>query len=287
MNHYFNVEIAKRYGIEEAIIIENIYFWIKKNVANEVNKNDGRYWTYNSAKAFAEIFPYMSARKISRVLASLYEKDAILKGNYNELSIDRTMWYSFTDELISVMDAQKYDVVKISDSYDLTKNDTHFPKMSNGNTENDEPIAYNNPYNNKQIKEEKDKSFSKKDCIDFGSIFSAWNDVANDVDDISSIKLITDNRKKQIRTLLKSCNSTCEELVRFIKTLPYADDWVIGKGDRKWSIDFDWLIQNTSNWYVAGLEGNMHKKNRYEFDKIMRGEEVLKQSKKLDGFQYL
>lgn len=163
MNHYFNVEIAKRYGIEEAIIIENIYFWIKKNVANEVNKNDGRYWTYNSAKAFAEIFPYMSARKISRVLASLYEKDAILKGNYNELSIDRTMWYSFTDELISVMDAQKYDVVKISDSYDLSKNDTHFPKMSNGNTENDEPIPYNNPYNNKQIKEEKDLSFSKKD----------------------------------------------------------------------------------------------------------------------------
>ena len=83
MNHYFNVEIAKRYGIEEAIIIENLYFWIKKNVANEVNKNDGRYWTYNSAKAFSEIFPYMSARKISRVLASLYEKDAILKGNYN------------------------------------------------------------------------------------------------------------------------------------------------------------------------------------------------------------
>lgn len=173
MNHYFNVEIARRYGIEEAIIIENLYFWIKKNVANEVNKNDGRYWTYNSAKAFSEIFPYMSARKISRVLASLYEKDAILKGNYNELSIDRTMWYSFTDELISVMDSQKYDVAKISDSYDLTKNDTHLPKMSNGNTKNDEPIPYSNPYNNQQIKEEKDKSFSKKDENDD---VNAWID---------------------------------------------------------------------------------------------------------------
>ena len=162
MNHHFNVEIAKRYGIEEAIIIENLYFWIKKNVANEVNKNDGRYWTYNSAKAFSEIFPYMSARKISRVLTSLYDKDAILKGNYNELSIDRTMWYSFTDELLSILDFQKYDVVKISDSYDLTKNDTHLPKMSNGKTENDEPIPYSKPYNNQHIKEEKDKSFSKK-----------------------------------------------------------------------------------------------------------------------------
>lgn len=151
---------------------------------------------------------------------------------------------------------------------------------SHNNNINDNSIIDNN-------KEEIDKSISKKDSIDFDSIFSAWNDVANEVDDISSIKLITDNRKKTIRSLLKSCKSTCEELIRFIKTLPYADDWVIGKGDRKWSIDFDWLIQNTSNWYVAGLEGNMHKKNRYEFDKIMRGEEVSQQSKRLDGFQYI
>ena len=138
-----------------------------------------------------------------------------------------------------------------------------------------------------QYKEEIDKSISKKEGINFESIVSAWNEVAYEVDEISSIRGLTDKRKKQISTLLKTCNSTCEELVRFIKTLPYADDWVIGKGDKKWRIYFDWLIQNTSNWYVAGLEGNMHKKNRYEFDKIMRGEEVFKQSKKLDGFQYL
>ena len=138
-----------------------------------------------------------------------------------------------------------------------------------------------------QYKEEIDKSISKKEVIDFDSIVSAWNEIANEVDEISSIRGLTDKRKKQIMSLLKTCNSTCEELVRFIKTLPYADDWVIGKGERRWSIDFDWLIQNTSNWYVAGLEGNMHKKNRYEFDKIMRGEEVYKQLKRLDGFQYL
>lgn len=171
-----------------------------------------------------------------------------------------------------------YPTTRLSDNTETWEDNNNKPKEDIDLKEISKPNQY---------KEEIDKSISKKDCIDFGPIFSAWNDVANEVDDISSIKLITDNRKKQIRTLLKSCNSTCEELVRFIKTLPYADDWVIGKGDRKWSIDFDWLIQNTSNWYVAGLEGNMHKKNRYEFDKIMRGEEVFKQSKKLDGFQYL
>lgn len=190
---------------------------------------------------------------------------------------------------------------RIGDNYEQLKYKDEY--QNDSIVENNDKVSYsdtigyrsqtrdiNNEYNNNEDdnnKEEIDKSISKKEVIDFDSIVSAWNDIANEVDEISSIRGLTDKRKKQIMSLLKTCNSTCEELVRFIKTLPYADDWVIGKGDRKWSIDFDWLIQNTSNWYVAGLEGNMHKKNRYEFDKIMRGEEVFKQSKKLDGFQYL
>ena len=285
MEHYFNVEIAKVYGIEEAIFIHNMFFWIKKNVANNRHKHDGRYWTYNSSKAFAELFPYFNEKKIYRLLADMCQKKILIKGNFNKNAFDRTTWYSLSDELLYELDKEKYDVSKMSDRFDEIKKN-HFPKTGNPLPDSGEPIPYSKP-NIKTDKEEIDKSISKKEVIDFDSIVSAWNEIANEVDEISSIRGLTDKRKKQIMSLLKTCKSTCEELVRFIKTLPYADDWVIGKGDRKWSIDFDWLIQNTSNWYVAGLEGNMHKKNRYEFDKIMRGEEVYKQLKRLDGFQYL
>lgn len=285
MEHHFNVEVAKVYGVEEAILIHNIFFWIKKNVANDRHKHDGRYWTYNSSKAFAELFPYFNEKKISRLLAKMCKDDILVKGNFNQTAFDRTSWYSLSDKTLSVLDKEKYDISQMSESYN-EKCTFHFSKKGNGFPESEQPIPDSNT-DGKQNKEEIDKSISKKDGIDFDSIVSAWNEIANEVDKISSIRGLTDNRKKQIRSLFKSCNSTCEELIRFIKTLPYADDWVIGKGDKKWSIDFDWLIQNTSNWYVAGLEGNMHKKNKYEFDKIMRGEEVLKQSKKLDGFQYL
>lgn len=286
MEHHFNVEVAKVYGVEEAILIHNIFFWIKKNVANDRHNHDGRYWTYNSSKAFAELFPYFNEKKIYRLLADMCQKKILIKGNFNKNAFDRTMWYALSDETLSVLDKEKYDISQMSESYD-EKCTFHFSKMENGFSESEEPIPYSNTDSKQDNKEEIDKSISKKEGINFESIVSAWNEVANEVDEISSIRELTDKRKKQIKSLLKSCNSTCEELVRFIKTIPYADDWVIGKGDRKWSIDFDWLIQNTSNWYVAGLEGNMHKKNRYEFDKIMRGEEVFKQSKKLDGFQYL
>ena len=46
MKHIFDVNIAKEYGIEIAILLENMNFWLEKNRANNTNFFDGRYWTY-------------------------------------------------------------------------------------------------------------------------------------------------------------------------------------------------------------------------------------------------
>lgn len=279
MEHQFNVGIASKYGIEEAIIVHNLFFWIKKNAANEKHKHEGRYWTYNSCKAFTDIFPYLSESTIYRVLKSLVDKKIICKGNYNENKYIRTSWYAFTDEGLNVLKEERYDIAGLSDT-SLQSKEKHFTKSQN---EKNEIVKCNTDSNtDSKHKEEIDKSISKKKEIDFESVVSVWNGIANDVEKISSIRGLTEKRKKQICSLLKTCNSTCDELIRFIKTLPYADDWVIGKGDRKWSIDFDWLIQNTSNWYVAGLEGNMHKRNKHEFDRIMQGADVDVQSDELN-----
>ena len=97
MEHSFNIELAKEYGILEAILLKNIWFWIEKNRANEKNFYDGTYWTYNSTRAFNELFPYASESSIKRALKSLQEKGIIKTGNYNKSSYDRTLWYAFTD----------------------------------------------------------------------------------------------------------------------------------------------------------------------------------------------
>lgn len=96
MNHSFNVEIAEKYGLHEAIILENLYFWVKKNIANGQNYYDGNYWTYNSAKAFTELFPYMSNATIRRVLGRLESLGLVMTGNYNKVAYDRTKWYALT-----------------------------------------------------------------------------------------------------------------------------------------------------------------------------------------------
>ena len=44
MTHNFDTEIATEYGINEAILLNNIYYWVEYNKANEKNFHDGYYW---------------------------------------------------------------------------------------------------------------------------------------------------------------------------------------------------------------------------------------------------
>lgn len=98
MQHHFDVEIAEAYGLNEAIILDNIRFWVIRNEANGTNFHDGRYWTYNSMKAFEELFPYMKPKAIRNALDKLESEGILLTGNYNKLAFDRTKWYSLSDK---------------------------------------------------------------------------------------------------------------------------------------------------------------------------------------------
>lgn len=97
MIHNFDTNIAEKYGINAAIILQNMYYWIEKNRANEKHFHDGYYWTYNSLKAFEELFPYMSNKQIRGALKKLEDDGIIIGGNYNNSPYDRTKWYAITE----------------------------------------------------------------------------------------------------------------------------------------------------------------------------------------------
>lgn len=101
MEHSFDIDLAKRYGIEEAIVLKHLFFWIQRNSVNERHYHDGRYWTYNTAKGFTEIFPYMNQKKVYYVLKKLEEAGLIKIGKYNANRYDQTRWYALTDLALS------------------------------------------------------------------------------------------------------------------------------------------------------------------------------------------
>lgn len=139
--HMFDVEIAQEYGINAAVILQNLAYWIEKNRANEQNYFDGHYWTYNSNKAFEKLFPYLSAKQIRSTIDKLIEHGLIITGNYNKSAYDRTLWYAITEKGKTILQNGKI----------------HLPPRANGTAPQGEPIPNINTNNNPDSKPNKKK----------------------------------------------------------------------------------------------------------------------------------
>lgn len=103
MQHSFDTKIATEYGMAEAILLNNFAFWLTKKKANNQDCHDGYYWAYNSVKAFAELFPYLTANQIRRALEKLQNEGLLLTGNYNQKTYDRTLWYTLTEKAMELL----------------------------------------------------------------------------------------------------------------------------------------------------------------------------------------
>lgn len=163
MTYTFDTLLATKYGVNEAIMLNNFIYWIAKNEANGKHFHDGRYWTYNSVAAFGKLYPFWTTSQIRTIIDSLVKQGVLLKGNYNEQKRDRTVWYALTDE-------SRKCICQIS-QMDLSD-------LANAIVENRQPIPNNKtqietPYKKAYIADadadapqpDKNKRFSYRDAL--------------------------------------------------------------------------------------------------------------------------
>ena len=96
--HHFRAGIAQVYGLDVAVFLQDIFYWVRHNQANEKNFFEGKYWTYNAMKAFCAIHPYWSHRQIERIIATCKKEGLILVSRFNQEQRDRTSWYTLTEK---------------------------------------------------------------------------------------------------------------------------------------------------------------------------------------------
>lgn len=101
----FNIEAARRFGVDGAILLQGMAAWISKNRANERHFHDGRWWTYNSKAALARLFPFWTEKQIRRIVNALTAAEAILQGNYSDGSYHNTTWYALSDDVLELLGA--------------------------------------------------------------------------------------------------------------------------------------------------------------------------------------
>lgn len=93
-SHSFDPKVAVLVGLNAAVLYKNILYWCEKNKANNRHLHDGYYWTYNSMKAYSELFPYLTIDQIRTALKKLTDIGLIQEGSFNKAGYDRTKWYN-------------------------------------------------------------------------------------------------------------------------------------------------------------------------------------------------
>jgi len=88
-----NPELACVIGLNEAIVVQQIHYWVVHNEQQGQNHEDGYYWTYQTIKYMQTQFPFWSERTIKRIINKLETDKILISGRYNKLDLDRTKWY--------------------------------------------------------------------------------------------------------------------------------------------------------------------------------------------------
>lgn len=206
MEHHFNTNIAKMYGIEEAILLHHFYFWIAKNAANGKHFHDGLYWTYNSKKAYADFFTYMNETKIFRVIKHLEDEGVVVKGKYNKDKWDKTNWYAITQKGLELLKECGYEMQPFSTS--LQNDIFDSGKMNDGTLQNEQSILINNntDTNTYTNKKDKDKSLSKKTTKDelFEECWLAYRRKGKKGKAYPYWKKLTDDEKQSVLPHIKA-----------------------------------------------------------------------------------
>lgn len=175
MIHSFDVDVATKYGIEIAILLNQINYWCLKNEANGKHLHNGKFWVYNTKKAFTKMFPYMSERQINYTLTKMKNENLILTDNFNYSKMDRTTWYTLTDFAKCILQNCKMENTNLRNAIDkivdcnLQNCQMEETKLSNGNYKNVKcidninniNISNTNKYTNKYTNKERTKQERK------------------------------------------------------------------------------------------------------------------------------
>lgn len=229
--HFFPIQLAIRVGERRAIILSNIHYWIEKNKANGNNFKEGRYWTYNSAKAFKEIFPYLSERQIEYSLKELEKDNFLIIGNFNKAKYDRTNWYSLGDNAIPFFYVSNSAYTAISQNCDMDGTN-----LSNGIHNSVTPIP---DINTDKIPDTKHYGISDSETQKIEEI---WNSIIG-TPNIRPLKKGS-SRMKALNARFKDYGF--EGLLEMLCKVRDSH-FLTGNNPKNWTANFDWVL-NPNNF---------------------------------------
>lgn len=220
----FDSEIAKEYGVNCAIILNYLQFWVGVNRESGKHLYEGRYWTYNSVKAFSGIFDFMSKKQIRKAIDTLIEEGLVIDGNFNDIAFDRTKWYTLTDKGMKV----------------ATRDDSICPTGQITFAPEGKPIPVNNTVNNINNIRDSKESLCQTGENPVRQVERAWNSLAEyGVPKINKMST-TSTRCKMLNARISEYG--LNEVLRTVDMIKDCD-FLLGRSSSGWLISFDWFVK--------------------------------------------
>lgn len=149
--HSFDFELAAIVGIEKAILLKNIDYWVKENERRKQTQyfSNEMWWTEESLSSLAAKYPYMKRASIGRWMSELHESGWVcmvgVSGTKNRYSVGRVFelwnengdWQKELSQNETVVNRPKMrHQPSQNETPTVSKWDTNRPKMGYNNIDN-------------------------------------------------------------------------------------------------------------------------------------------------------
>ena len=126
-----NPVAAEVLGVNEAIIVQQIHYWLNINEKAKINFYNGRYWTYNTYENWQKTnFRFFSVRTLKRIFKKLFDEKILIKDNFNKKKYDRTLWVTINYEKLD----------KLLNEYEIKNKEENKENNIEKNDENKENV---------------------------------------------------------------------------------------------------------------------------------------------------
>ena len=124
--------LAKAIGLNEAIVLQQVHYWLKNNERNgkdETHFRDGQWWTFNTYSNWQKTdFPFWSVKTVQRTFDNLRDAGLLLVGRFNRKAYDKTNWYTIDYERL----------VKMTSGLTGQNDQMDWDKMTKATSQNDQ-----------------------------------------------------------------------------------------------------------------------------------------------------
>ena len=260
-----SVDLAIIIGdLEEAIVLNQVSYWLEKYREISHNFKDKRYWVYNSyQKWHDDNFPFWSPKKIQRIFRSLEKKGLLLSANYNSVGFDKTKWYSINYNKLQAMinnyeNQNKQSLLTdeqslLAGEQSLLAGEQSLLAGEQSLLAGEQPIPEDTTENTTEdTTQGTTEGTNRGSRVDYQEIINLYNDTC-----VSFPKVFTlsETRKKAIKKKLKTYSM--EDFKKLFE-MTEGSKFLKGENNWNWSANFDWLIKDSN--MVKVLEGNYEDK---------------------------